>query len=83
MNSTNMTPVAENDYSLEELQKEARMGAFGQETFERKSGSLIYQILNNVNMKLRTNFGQQLPILVSFKYRIMAFHLNRFKLHLK
>ncbi|MCU4333033.1 isopenicillin N synthase family dioxygenase [Acinetobacter pittii] len=36
MNSANMTPVAENDYSLEELQKEARMGAFGQETFERE-----------------------------------------------
>lgn len=83
MNSANMTPVAENDYSLEELQKEARMGAFGQETLNGKSGSLIYQILNNVNMKLRTNSGQQLPILASFKYRIMEFHLNRFKLHLK
>lgn len=36
MNSANMTPIAEHDYSLEELQKEARMGALGQETFERE-----------------------------------------------
>lgn len=34
MNSANMTNLAENNYSLEELQKEARMGALGQETFE-------------------------------------------------
>ena len=83
MNSTNMTPVAENDYSLEELQKKLVWELLVKRPLNGKSGSLIYQILNNVNMKLRTNFGQQLPILVSFKYRIMAFHLNRFKLHLK
>lgn len=36
MNSANMTNLAENNYSLEELQKEARMGALGQETFDRE-----------------------------------------------
>ncbi len=36
MNSANISALAENNYSLEELQKEARMGALGQETFERE-----------------------------------------------
>jgi isopenicillin N synthase-like dioxygenase len=35
--NANMTNLAEeNNYSLEELQKESRMGALGQETFERE-----------------------------------------------
>ena len=36
MNHATLSPIAEDDYSLDELKKEARMGAFGQETFERE-----------------------------------------------
>lgn len=36
MNSANMTNLAETNYSLEELQKESRMGALGQETYGRE-----------------------------------------------
>jgi isopenicillin N synthase-like dioxygenase len=34
MNHATLNPIAEDDYRLDELKKEARMGAFGQETFE-------------------------------------------------
>ncbi|MDR7015184.1 2OG-Fe(II) oxygenase family protein [Acinetobacter sp. 3657] len=36
MNNANMTNLTDDHYNLEELQKEARMGALGQETFERE-----------------------------------------------
>ena len=36
MNHATLSPIAEDDYNLDELKKEARMGAFGQETFERE-----------------------------------------------
>lgn len=36
MNHATLNPIAEDDYRLDELKKEARMGAYGQETFERE-----------------------------------------------
>ena len=71
--NTNMTNLAEeNNYSLEELQKESRMGALGQETFEREVRVIDLSDFEQRKYDIADQPGQLQQILVFFKFQIMA-----------